>query len=364
MKKRLCIIVPNHWSHVMGGSPYESKVLIETLNKLNRYEIFYLTKQIGSDYIPEGYQLKSIKGGKTRRYGEFSNAFSLLKLLKEIKPDIIYQLVAGANTGVASYYCKHNKCNMVWRIQHDHDVSPPGWKFSKIPLFSYIDNRILDYGIRNATYIVAQSQLQMDLMEKYYGRRADIIIPNFHPAPPEDILKEKPIKVAWVANLKEWKRPEIFVRLANDLQHLKGVEFQMCGKPSMQNYQELKSRIDVLDNLTHYGECTQDEVNQLLAKAHIFVNTSMHEGFPHTYMQSWMRKVPVVSLEINPDGIFDSGLLGYYADGDYEKMKAYVVQLVEENNLRKNIGDSAQKYAFDHFSAESQVDRLMEIFEK
>lgn len=364
MKKRLCIIVPNHWSHIMGGSPYESKILIETLNARDLYDIYYITKRSDPDYKPNGFSIKTIKGGKTRRYGEFSGGFSLLKILREVNPDIIYQLVAGANTGIAAYYCKRNHCNMVWRIQHDHDVSPPGWRFSKIPFFNYIDNKILDYGISNATHIVAQSKLQNELMEKYYGRTADIIIPNFHPSPKENIHKELPIKVAWVANLKEWKRPEIFIKLAKDLEHMTDVQFVMCGKPSMNNYSELKSKIDSIPNLTHHGECTQEEVNQLLASAHIFVNTSMHEGFPHTYMQSWMRKVPVISLEINPDGIFDNDQLGFFANGSYEKMRDHVVQLIQNDKLRNDIGESAQSFAFEHYSADTQVKRLIEIFEK
>jgi len=363
-KKRLCILVPNHWSEIMGGSPYESKILIETLNKTNRYEIFYITRNCIEDYPTEGYTLKKISSRKRkRRFGEFVDAGRLKKIFRDLKPDIIYQLVAGAYTGIAAHYCKHHDCNMVWRIQHDRDVSPPGWTFSRVPFFNYINNKIYDYGIVNSKHIVAQSETQNRLLEKNYGRTATALIPNFHPNPKEQINKQLPIKVAWVANLKDWKRPEIFVKLANDLKHLSDVKFFMCGKPMMKNYEDLKSNIDATENLTYLGECSQDQVNQLLADSHIFVNTSRDEGFPHTYMQSWMRGTPVVSLEVNPDGIFNQGNLGYFAEASYEKMREHVIELINNHDLRNQIGESAKKYAFDHYSADVQVERLVQIFE-
>ncbi len=363
-KKRLCILVLNHWSEIMGGSPYESKILIETLNKTEQYEIFYITRRCVDGYPTEGYSLVKISHGDgKRRFGEFVDAGKLLKILRDLKPHIIYQLVAGAYTGIAAYYCKHNDCNMVWRVQHDRDVSPPGWNFSRIPFCNYIDNKILDYGIKNANKIVAQSEVQNELLNKYYDRKATAIIPNFHPNPKEDINKTLPIKIAWVANLKEWKRPEIFIELARDLQTFEDVEFIMCGRPMKKNFAELKPKIDATKNLTYLGECSQDQVNKLLADSHIFVNTSRDEGFPHTYMQSWMRKTPVISLDVNPDGIFDKGNLGYFAQGSYEQMRDHVIELIKNHELRNEIGASAQEYAFANFSADAQVKRLVEIFE-
>ena len=349
---------------MMGGSPYESKILIETLNKSDKYEIFFITRRCVENYPTDGYTLKKIsRGDGTRRFGEFVDAGRLLKILKDLKPDVIYQLVAGAYTGICAYYCKHHDCNMVWRIQSDRDVSPPRWRFSRIPFLNYIDNKILDYGIANSTNIVAQSELQNKLLEKYHGRNATEIIPNFHPIPKEEINKVHPIKVVWVANLKNLKRPEIFIKLARDLQELSGVEFIMCGKPILKNYEALKSEVDSINNLTYLGECSQDQVNKLLAESHIFVNTSLVEGFPHTFMQSWMRKVPVISLAVNPDGIFDGGNLGYFARDSYEKMRDYVVELINDHDLRNKMGEDAQKYALANYSADVQVERLVKIFD-
>jgi len=365
IKKKLCIVTTHHWSKVMAGSPYECKVLIESLQKYQEYDIYFICNYTDPSYKADDHVIKVIPIKQhIQRFGDFVNSFQLLKTLREIKPDIIYQIEAGAYTGVCAFYAKRNDCNMVWRIQHDHDVSPPGWNLSNIPPFNFINNKLLDYGIANTNFVVAQSELQNDLISKYCARSADIIVPNFHPKPLEHIDKSDPIQVTWVANLKGWKRPELFIKLARDLSSFDNVRFIMCGKPQMKSFEKLKSEMDSTQNLTYQGSCSQDEVNELLAKSHIFVNTSLHEGFPHTYMQSWMRKVPVISLAVNPDGVFNNNDIGLYSSDSYDKLREQVKLLIEDTNLRNEMGKNAQKFAFENYSADVHVPRLLEMLEK
>jgi glycosyltransferase involved in cell wall biosynthesis len=74
-------------------------------------------------------------------------------------------------------------------------------------------------------------------------------------------------------------------------------------------------------NLEYLGEKSQDEVNELLARAHIYVNTSLFEGFANTFIQAWMRDVAVVSLHVNPDGVFDREGVGIHAGSEDELMR-------------------------------------------
>jgi glycosyltransferase involved in cell wall biosynthesis len=54
-------------------------------------------------------------------------------------------------------------------------------------------------------------------------------------------------------------------------------------------------------------------VNALLARAHVYVSTSLYEGFPNTFIQAWMRDVVVVSLTVDPDGVLEHGGVGVLA---------------------------------------------------
>ena len=57
-------------------------------------------------------------------------------------------------------------------------------------------------------------------------------------------------------------------------------------------------------------------MNRLLARSHIFVNTSTHEGFPNTFIQSWLREVVVVSLQVDPDQVLERQQVGIAAGSE------------------------------------------------
>ena len=53
------------------------------------------------------------------------------------------------------------------------------------------------------------------------------------------------------------------------------------------------------------------KVNQLFEKSHILVHTGFVEGFPNTFIQAWMRKMVVLSLQIDPDNVLTSKKIGF-----------------------------------------------------
>ncbi len=350
----------------MGGSQYQGKILIEELLRTGGYDIYYLASRINQEFTPHGYKILRIAERKgLGRHGKIFHAFGLLKLLRDIKPDLIYQRVGCAYTGISAYYAKKSNCRMLWHVAHDRTLMPFDRRLSRDLLFRYAERKMLEYGIANTSHIVAQTIVQKELLVKMFGRSATVI-PNFHPAPAEEINKKSPIKVLWVANLKQWKRPELFVRLASDLQALSDVEFIMVGEPARirgdKRNAEMYEMMERLPNLNYLGACSQEEVNALLATAHVFVNTSRYEGFANTFIQAWMRKVPVVSLEVDPDQVVSSEGVGYFADGDYEKMCEQVKTLILDDSLRGKMGETAQQYAYENHSVKN-IQRLMEIFD-
>jgi glycosyltransferase involved in cell wall biosynthesis len=153
-----------------------------------------------------------------------------------------------------------------------------------------------------------------------------------------------------VANLKPLKQPEVFVRLASQLRELADVRFTMVGAPPGARrrggrwYQELVQSLDATPNVAHVGRKAHPEVNELLATAHVLVNTSLHEGFPNTYIQAWMREVPVVSLHIDPDGVLRREGIGIHAQTE-ERLVEAVRMLVTDPAERAAYGARARQYA-------------------
>jgi glycosyltransferase involved in cell wall biosynthesis len=46
------------------------------------------------------------------------------------------------------------------------------------------------------------------------------------------------------------------------------------------------------------------------------------EGMPNVFLESWMRGVPVLSLQVDPDGIIARHGLGVAAGGSWERFTA------------------------------------------
>jgi glycosyltransferase involved in cell wall biosynthesis len=366
-KTRLCIVTPAHSKLYPGGAEYQIDCLIEVLRRLERYEIFYLAARITDADQPEAYQIVKI-GNRNHapRFGYLTQAVPLYRALRRLQPRIIYQRVACGYTGIAAFYAERHPTTLVWHVAHDSDLIPEASLDGRNPVRRFLEKRSVEYGIRHARHIVTQTRQQARLLQQNYQRSASAVIPNFHPAPREVIDKSGATRVLWVANLKPWKQPEIFVRLAVALRDLVNVRFTMIGAAETGRgdrawSESLMREIAAAPNLDYLGPKSQDEVNGLLASAQLFVNTSAAEGFPNTFIQSWMRKVPVVSLIVNPDGILDREGVGICV-GSEEGLAQAVRLMITDNGLRAQFADRAHDYAMANHSFRN-ADALTQLFD-
>lgn len=360
---KIAIVIPGHWSDIMGGAQYQADCIINALIKGGNHEIFYLARNYSEAFVPTGYKLIGIPKpfGRVKRGYLYLDAINVLRALKAISPDIIYQRIGCAYTGIAAYYARRYGCRMVWHISSENDVTPNKLGLTRRSISKYLDRRLLEYGIRNTDVIIAQTERQSMLLEKNHGRSATAVIKNFHSMPEEIIEKPFPRKIVWIANLKDLKQPELFVRLAQDLHDLENTEFIMAGEMQLNGNRSrlIQEQIDKTMNLRYLGPRPQDEINSLLAKAHLLVNTSLWEGFPNTFIQAWMRKVPVISLNVNPDDIFRERMLGI-CSGSYDQLRINVKELIKDDVLRESMGIHAQTYALEKHS-EKNVEQILSI---
>jgi len=348
----------------MGGAQYQAACLIDALIASGRFDIYYVARNVEPSFKPNGYKIIKIRNpfGILKRGYLFLDTLPLLKTLHEINPDIIYTRIGCAYTGIAAFYAQRNNCKLVWHISSDTDTIPFKSRFASDIILRYIDRKIFEYGVAHTTDIIAQTNTQARQLKSNYGRDVTEIIANFHPIPKEKMLKCSPIKVVWIANLKPVKQPEIFIQLAHDFISTPNLEFIMIG--AMQGNLRLKTditkQIHSTENLKYLGFIPQEKVNATLAESHILVNTSKWEGFTNTFIQAWMRKVPVVSLNVNPDNIFDDQKLGFFA-GNYDLLREYTEALIQNNELRNNMGECAYSYALKHHTHENAT-KIISVF--
>lgn len=354
-KKKVCVVIPTHWSWILGGAEYQVSLLTEHLAADDRLDITVLSRNVKSSFLPENYTIKVIK--KNRLLSRYSKLFDIrrvLSALQGVQPEIIYQRAGSVYTGVCAWYARRKKIPMVWHISHDMDVTPTiiDHKCLLKRMLGWADKKCLEYGLKHTTHIIAQTDHQALLLKQNYGRTADQIIRNFHPFPKDDppVNKGDRVKIVWIANFKPFKQPELFVRLARELENVVDAHFVMMGNVGNQNqYSQLISEIDTIKSLEYLGEQPQEKVNEILSSAHLLVNTSKLEGFSNTFIQAWMREVPVITLNVDPDDLIKRNGIGV-CSGSYEKLKDTVIDLVRSPERRIQMGQKGKRYAYENHS--------------
>lgn len=364
---KLCIVTPHQSKAQRGGAEYQMQCLVDALAQTGRYDVFYLARHTDPQADEHRYRIVNVAGPAALfRFGYAMDAVPLYRALKQIGPDAIYQRVASGYTGISGLYARNHGTRLIWHVAHDTDVTPGERLDGRNPLRRFLEERTLEYGIRSATHIVTQTHQQAALLKKNYGRAADAVIANFHPEPTEPPDKSGPLRVVWVANLKPWKQPDVFIRLARALSDRQDVRFTMIGAASQGSgdrawMEALLGAIEATPNIDYLGELSQAETNRQLARSHLFVNTSLHEGFPNTFIQAWMREAPVVSLHVNPDAVLEREAVGFHAQTE-ANLAARVRALLDDASLRAAYADRARRHALRTHSLRN-TQQLMQLID-
>jgi glycosyltransferase involved in cell wall biosynthesis len=163
--------------------------------------------------------------------------------------------------------------------------------------------------------------------------------------------------VAWVANLKSRKRPELLPALADALAP-HGVDLLVVGLLQDERYEWLTQPDSSRPNLRYLGALTTPEVVSLLAAARCLAVTAMPEGFSNVMLQAWWSGTPTVSLDYDPDGLVRRESLGAVADGDIERFQTAVLRFVENAAEPTEAGARARVLARSRFSPGPVLDEL------
>ena len=216
---------------------------------------------------------------------------------------------------------------------------------------------MVQHGLKNADQIVVQNDDQRSQLEQNFGKLNTHLIPNFHPVPDAPVKPDPaPLKLIWIANLKDSKRPQAMVDVARRLAHLPEIEITMVGTPFPKleeaKQQAFEKSIGELANINYTGALPIERVNTLLETSHLLVNTSVKEGFSNTFIQAWLRCVPVLTLGVNPDNRLDGGPLGA-AFNSIEELSAAIIERSKNPAQLKTDGVAARRVAERGFSLDN-----------
>ena len=213
---KVCVIVENHPSAVMGGAQYQGHLLAEELARRTGVTVTYLARGLAPDRCVEAgipYAVRRI-GSRSgiRHRAVLFDAPELWHALHELAPDVVYQQMRQSYTAVCAQYARKVKVPFVFHVASDIDLDPRWFndRFSANLPFDVAEAALGLWGLRHASHIIVQTGRQRRILQERFGRVAAAVVRNFQPLPAS--LPEKaagPVRVFWVANFKDVKRPEM-----------------------------------------------------------------------------------------------------------------------------------------------------------
>ena len=281
------------------------------------YDVSYITLDYGQI---DGEVVEDLKIYKSFRTNEgmpgvryfYPRLYKIWQALKKADADIYYLRCASQLAGVLSIFCSIHKKKFVFAGAHDTDFIP-----DRLRLISKRDKILYQYGLRHADGIIVQSNTQKKLLWKNFQRNSKVIH-NFFPVDSPRYTKADKKHILWVSKMRPWKRPELFVRLAESFPE---EIFVMIGGRSNIRDRNLFDKIESLarnaDNVRFLGFQPLEITETYFDKCKALVNTSIYEGFPNTFLQAWCRGIPVFSY-VDPDNVIAKNNLGAVVSSEQE----------------------------------------------
>ncbi|HEY3299068.1 MAG TPA: glycosyltransferase family 4 protein [Armatimonadota bacterium] len=341
----------------VGGAEVQLKLVAAALRKLG-HDVTFIVPDVGQpDRVVTESGMEVVKVPMNSRYLPgvrfCTRIVRFLRTLSDVRADVYCQMMRGMCTGLVAYHCKRVNRPFVFSVASNIDVdySLPDWIEAQ-------ERLLFRYGISRADAVVVQSADQMALVRSNLHKEAVLIPSTFSmPDPNEDHGAGD--MILWAANMREVKRPEMFVDLAERLPQYSFVMVGGFDSGNAEAVEAIRRRAELLSNLQLTGFVPYDEVGRYFSRAALFVNTSWAEGFPNTFLQSWCRGVPVIAT-FDSDGLLSREGLGRYC-ADLDELAASVDEFMKDAALRSSVGETAKNYVMAHHSPDAvsaEFDRL------
>lgn len=287
---------------------------------------------------------------------------SVMRAMREIDADVYYQSPAAPWSGVVAYFAKRFQKRSIVRIASDSDClrGQQHVRYRHKPARNPRDRWLFDYGVLNASLVAAQTEQQRQLLAKHYtvvSKTLNIAVE----VPALTATRSKDVDVLWVGNLRAVKRPDIALEVARRLPNYR---FAIVGGwlPGGEAYFErIANEANALPNVTMTGPVSYEVAGEWFDRSRLHLNTSDYEGFPNTFLQAWVRRLPVVSF-FDPDGVIQTRKLGRRSR-DIQDMQTGIEQLLSDSVEYAEIGDRAHAFAVGEFSAKQIALRYLSLLE-
>lgn len=354
----LPVLASEYAAHTVGGEAVQQTLLARALSRRG-HEVSMVVADHGQ---ADGAEWEAIRVFRTYRFDAGFPGFRFVhprwtgtwSALRRADAHLYYTSCAGMQVGLVALFCRHFGRRFVFRVASDTDCDG-----SRLLVPFVRDRWLYAYGLKRADAILVQSASQREAMARHYGLRsrvAGMMIEKPERTPARDI------DLLWVSNIRHEKRPDRILELAATLPEV-GIHIvggPLPGKEGL--YREVARSAASRSNISFHGALSYRDTNDLYGRSKLLVNTSDVEGFPNSYLQAWIRGVPVVTL-IDPDGVIEREGLGVAVTSP-SAIRGAVKNLLTDPDELSAASDRCRSYMAREYGEHKVLAAYLEAFEE
>lgn len=144
-----------------------------------------------------------------------------------------------------------------------------------------------------------------------------------------------------------------------------GWKLQIIGDGELREQLQYNIRELGLSNQINIGRAEKDMVS-LYKDASILAMSSRYEGLPMVLLEAQAAGLPIVSFDCKcgPKDVIENGVDGFLVeDGDIEQLAQKLVVLMQDANLRKQMGSAAYAHS-ERYSEERIMKQWTDLFDE
>ncbi len=376
--RRICFVMPFHIAEMRGGGAEVQAWLLAKELARRGFDVHYVAQSVrGKAGLVERVEGVTLRWLPYREHLRWIRSGQWYRALKTIDPDLVIQRMSSETTGVIGLYARLHGKAFSWictgdliprrwlhlkrQVEANRAKAPGAMKSLVFLADAAVRDLMRQLGMRYLTHAFTQNETQRRGLRSAFGIDS-FRLPSGHErpqAPTDAEARRRGAIVLWAGTLGPKKRPELFGDLARRFEGQR-IRFVLAGGHADAAYRE-RVVAALPGNVEWLGRVPFEETLSWFDRAAALVNTSPHghEGFPNTFIQAWLRGVPVLTLGVDPDGLIREHDLGDVA-GSVDELAGSLSDLLADPCGYARIAENVSTFACERFTVERVADCFLD----
>jgi len=282
-----------------------------------------------------------------------------IKAYKDGKSEVIYKRSFDPALLLCGILSKVFRKRLIFGIASDVDCA-----LIKTIRFRGVIIGVLYYlGFFFCDKIILQSRTQLSLISPIFQKKTEIIHKGS-----DDSLADEQISpysdrsyFLWVGRFSREKRPDILKLIAPA-----GFYIKIAGRVEKE-YKTILNELLVFPNVEYLGILNPKQLQEQYMHAFALLNTSDFEGFPETFLESWLTGTPAISLNFRHETlILEKG--GLFAQGSIERMIEMMRCIASDKIFFENLSRSSRALIKETYTFTNEMEtfkkKILEVVKK